>query len=66
MLSWQYHFHLSDAAISGLLAAFLNMLNVIVKSKLMSSMLECLPKTVNKMSDLAWYRKKVQKFCLLC
>lgn len=54
-LSWQYRFHLSDVAVSALLmliGALLTMMNIVVKSDLISAMLTCLPNTVAKCQHL--------------
>lgn len=70
-LSWQYHFHLSDATISALLmfiAAFLTTLNMVVKSKLISSMITYLPNTVSKCQNILGVKKNFQTYvcCKKC
>ena len=51
LLSWQYRFHLSDAAIGALLLfikGFLSIINAAIRSDLISSIIDCLPNTVGK------------------
>ena len=55
LLSWQYRFHLSDAAVCALLLfikGFLSIINIVVRSDLISSIIDCLPNTVGKCRTL--------------
>lgn len=71
LLSWQYRFHLCDAAISALmtfLSAFLTILNAVVQSKFLASMLACLPNTVAKCRHFLGIEKSFETFvcCKKC
>lgn len=47
-LLWQYRFHLSDAAVLLFIKGFLSIVNIVIGSDLMSSIIDCLPNTVGK------------------
>lgn len=55
MLSWQYRFHLSDAAVCALLlflGTFLRIINKVAKSEIIAGILKCLPSNVSKCRKL--------------
>lgn len=65
LLSWQYRFHLSDTAVSALvifIASFLTLLNAVVNSKFLFSMLTCLPRTVSMCRNMLGVKKSFQTF----
>ena len=70
-LSWQYRFHLPDTVVSALLmfiSAFLTVLNVMVKSDLISAVIRILPTTVNKCRSLLGVKENFQTYvcCKKC